>query len=330
MKRINGTTRALLAGLAALAACASMAWSEPLTANLYVGTLKDVNGYDGRPLPDGSYIECRTMYKFVLGTRTNPVAYAPEAPSLETLNPLKATARVGNGVIASARGRGLFATCVSGLETTESYVIRLFSGPSPDESVAYCDSRPFTYTADDTRSVTNVTFGVWKAMDGSVLDATDTDGDGLSDFVERTQSATDPDAWDSDGDGFSDGFEFMHDMDPLDGRLVVDFEIVSDSEAWHEAGLEPEPLYSLTWAALSNRTYHVEYQPAMSQEDAWTFIGETNVPVTTEKLIYHLEDIEDFRMFERIKANSSGFFRVRRMEYSPDTDEDTSEDPVGE
>ena len=258
MKRINGKTKALWAGLAALVAGASMAWGAPLAANLYVGTLNDVNGFDGRPLPDGSYIEYRTMYKAIVGLRTNLVAYSPEASLLETRNPLKSTAKVGNGVIASARGRGLFASCVSGLDTTESYVVRLFSGPTPEESVAYCDSRPFVYTADDTRSVTNVTFGVWKAMDGSALE--DTDGDGLVDLAEQTMSATDPDDWDTDGDGFSDGFEHSHYMDPKEPYyLAVQLAATPADEELLDADEPPMYFYDVTWASISGLTYNLEY-----------------------------------------------------------------------
>lgn len=327
MKRV-----VIMAAMAAVFAGRVMAEERPpLAANMYVGTLSDVTGFDGLPLPDGSYIEFRPMYKAGTGLASWRV-YPPESSWLEERNPLKATSKVGAGVIQSARGRGLFAACVSGLATTNPYVARLFSGPTPEESVAYCDSRPFSYTGDATRSVTNVTFGAWKAMDGSTLDDTDTDGDGLSDLVETAMSATDPDDWDTDSDGFSDGFEYTHGMNPLEPyMLAVQLEIVSDDEAWQEAGEEPEPLYSLTWAALSGRTYRVEYQPTMSPENTWTVIAEEQAPDTTEKFMYHLEEVEDDDMFESIRTNSSGFFRVRRMNYSTNTVEPSDEEvPSGE
>ena len=307
----------------------------PLAANMYVGTLTDVTGFDGLPLPDGSHIEFRPMYKAGTGLASWMV-YAPESSWLETRNPLKATSKVGAGVIESARGHGLFAACVSGLATTNPYVARLFSGPTPEESVAYCDSRPFSYTGDATRSVTNVTFGVWKAMDGSNLDtATDTDGDGLADSVEDLLTFTEPDNPDTDGDGFSDGFEYAHNMDPLEPyQLAIGLEIVSpNDESWQDAGVEPEPLYSLTWAALSGRTYQVEYQPTMSPVDAgnsWKPISRTNISVTTDKLMYHLEEIEDADVFEEISIGSSGFFRVRQLDSSGNGESVSNEVPDGE
>ena len=302
----------------------------PLAANMYVGTLTDVNGFDGLPLPDGSHIEFRPMYKAGTGLASWMV-YAPESSWLEKRNPLKATSKVGNGVIQSARGRGLFAACVSGLETTNQYVARLFSGPTPEESVAYCDSKPFTYTGDATRSVTNVTFGVWKAMDGSNLDtATDTDGDGLADSVEDLLTFTEPDNPDTDGDGFSDGFEHAHNMDPLEPyQLAIALEIVSpNDESWQDMGVEADqPLYSLTWAALSGRTYRVEYQPSMkpeNPEDAWKFISYTTPDATTDQYIFHLEEMEDTGMYDWIAGQSAGFFRVSYTNDVSGEDEDTA------
>ena len=338
MKHINGKMGTFLVGLAVLAAGAGLAFADsmaPLAANMYVGTLSDMNGFDGLPLPDGSHIEYRQVYNAGTGLSGMKV-FPPESQWLEERNPLKATAKVGNGVIASARGRGLFASCVSGLDTTNQYVARLFSGPTPEESVAYCDSRPFSYTGDATRSVTNVTFGDWKAMDGSALDtATDTDGDGLADSVEELLALTDPEDPDTDSDGFSDGFEYSHNMDPLEPyQLAIALDIVSpNDESWQDAGVEPEPLYSLTWAALSGRTYRVEYQPTMSpldEENSWKPISETNISATTDKLVFHLEDIEDDDAFEAIRIGPSGFFRVRRLDSSSDGESVPGEDPLGE
>lgn len=306
MERINGKTRALLAGLAALAACASMAWSAPLAANLYVGTLKDLNGFDGRPVPDGSYIEFRKMYKAGMDW----ITYSPESPRLlETRNPLKATSKVGCGVIPSARGRGLFAACVPGLEKGTQYVVRVFSGPTPEESVAYCDSRPFTYTAEDTRSVTNVTFGIWTAMDGSLLE--DTDGDGLVDLAEETVSGTKPDVWDTDGDGFSDGFEYSHYMSPTNRYMVeIQLAVTPVRETLQGEGEGAMSLYDVTWESYPGVMYRLEYQPSMvpaEPDESWTAI--TNVKALGTNIGLHLEDL----LFkdQNLADSPSGFFRVQ-------------------
>ena len=301
MKCFNVKSRGWLAGVAALAAAASMAWSAPLAANLYVGTLKDLNGFDGRPLPDGSHIEFRTMYKAGTGL-AGWMVYSPESPRLETCNPLKATSKVGAGVIQSARGRGLFAACVSGLEQEKQYAVRVFSGPTPEESVAYCDSRPFVYTADDTRSVTNVTFGIWKAMDGSPL--VDTDGDGLVDLAETTLSDTDPEDWDTDGDGFSDGFEHVHGMNPkapyfLDIRLAST-PAYSDEELM-DSDEEQVYFYDVAWPSISGLTYNLEFvEDIEAEDDEW--IGITNVTATGTNTTVPVD--------EQHFDNPRGFFRV--------------------
>ena len=297
MERIE--MKALLAGLAALVAVASVAWSEPqppLAANLYVGTLKDVTGFDGRALPDGSHIEFRTMFK----AGNTWMTYAPESAWVKTRNPLKTTSKVGCGVIESARGRGLFAACVSGLETTNQYVARLFSGPTPEESVAYCDSTPFIYTADNTRSVTNVSFGIWKALDGSTL--VDTDGDGLVDLAEQTLSDTDPDDWDTDGDGFSDGFEHSHYMDPKEAYyLAVQLSTTPADEELLDADEPPVYFYDVTWASISGLTYNLEYVDDITAPDE-DWVGITNVTATGTNMAVPVDEMH--------LDSPRGFFRV--------------------
>ncbi|MFT7521291.1 MAG: hypothetical protein ACI9MC_003442, partial [Kiritimatiellia bacterium] len=51
---------------------------------------------------------------------------------------------------------------------------------------------------------------------------TDSDGDGLSDEDELNIYDTDPYDFDTDGDGFSDGAEVLAETDPLDGESVID------------------------------------------------------------------------------------------------------------
>lgn len=290
----HGIKKTLMA-LAALAAVAPLAWG--FANNLYVGAVGDqVIGFDGLPIPDGSRIEFRKMYK----AGSVWTAYAPEADLVDTRNPLLAESAVGAGVIPSARGRGKFAACVCGLDTTNAYVVRLFSGPTPGESVAYCDSRPFTYADDDTRTVTNVTFGVWKALDGSPLE--DTDGDGLVDVAETTLSATDPDNWDTDGDGFSDGFEHTHGMDPrapyfLDIRLAatpVPEDLLADDEG-------PVYLYDVAWPSISGLTYNLEYVTDMLAEDE-DWVGITNVTAIDTNTVV---PVDDWHL-----DHPRGFFRV--------------------
>lgn len=289
----HGIKKTLMA-LAALAAVAPLAWG--FANNLYVGAIGDqVIGYDGLPIPDGSRIEFRQMYKAGAVWK----AYGPESELLDTRNPLLAESAVGAGVIPSARGRGKFAACVCGLDTNNSYVVRLFSGPTTGESFAYCDSLPFTYADDDTRTVTNVTFGTWKSMDGLPLE--DTDGDGLVDLAEERLSGTDSEDWDSDDDGFSDGFEYTHGMDPrakyfLDIRLAatpVPEDLLSDDEG-------PAYFYDVAWPSISGLTYNLEYVTDMLDEDNW--IGITNITaIDTNTAVpvdeWHLD-------------NPRGFFRV--------------------
>lgn len=297
MKRIFKKSLPILVALAAGAQVAVGEVQTPLARNLYVGAASDaVLGFDGLPVADGSHIEFRAMYW--VGNEWK--AYAPESSWVDTRNPLLATSSVGAGVIPSARGRGRFAACVCGLETTNAYVVRIFDGPTPEESVAYCDSRPFTYAADATRTVTNVLFRTWKALDGS--DLADTDGDGLVDLAETTHSMTATNKWDTDGDGFSDGFEYTHGMDPLNSyELAIRLTATPVDESLLDADAPPMHLYDVTWASVSGLTYNLEYVGDMLEpEEDW--IGITNVTATDTETAVPVD--------EWYLDNPSGFFRV--------------------
>ena len=58
----------------------------------------------------------------------------------------------------------------------------------------------------------------------------DSDGDGLSDQIEKTQYGTDPGVWDTDRDGLSDGWEVLNGLDPNDpGDAGVDDNTIQES-----------------------------------------------------------------------------------------------------
>lgn len=289
--------------LAALAAGTTLSWAaNPLEANMYVGTLNDVIGFDGCPLEDGAYIEFRAVNNTASQGRTNWTVFRPdEKELLATYNPLKTTSKVGDGVIPAARGRGLFAACVPGMVSTNRYYVRLFDGPSPGESVAYCDSFMFLFSGDAVRAVTNVQFrGIWKSVvDGSEL--ADSDEDGLVDLAEE-KFGTKSDNWDSDGDSFSDGFEHTHGMDPLVSyALAIQLNATPVDESLLDADEPPIYLYDVTWASVSGLTYTLEYIGDMlAPEEEWT--GITNVTATGTETAVPVD--------EWYLDNPSGFFRV--------------------
>ena len=70
-------------------------------------------------------------------------------------------------------------------------------------------------------------------MDGDAFegeDAIDSDGDGLSDRMERTTHGTDPFDEDTDGDGMNDGYEVTAGLNPLDsGDAGID-DIITETE----------------------------------------------------------------------------------------------------
>jgi len=75
----------------------------------------------------------------------------------------------------------------------------------------------------------------------SVSEATDTDGDGLSDLLESTQYGTDPELADTDYDGMSDGWEVANGLNPLDNGESEDILLdPSQAEDTEDANIENE------------------------------------------------------------------------------------------
>ena len=81
-----------------------------------------------------------------------------------------------------------------------------------------------TYSIAGSLMSTSTTIGDYQdaaddIMDGDAFegeDAIDSDGDGLSDRMERTTHGTDPFDEDTDGDGMNDGYEVTAGLNPLD------------------------------------------------------------------------------------------------------------------
>jgi thiol-disulfide isomerase/thioredoxin len=75
---------------------------------------------------------------------------------------------------------------------------------------------------------------------------TDTDGDGVSDFDEMTETNTDPYTPDSDGDGYLDGDELAAETDPLDDNSVIykgGWPFYSDKDSINDPGLDNTQAY---------------------------------------------------------------------------------------
>jgi hypothetical protein len=102
---------------------------------------------------------------------------------------------------------------------------------SEDQGVVFSDYGGTTHTPLEEKDPTKITghqvFETTGSFPGEtirevldwhfeLLGAPDTDGDGLSDYLEVVKYGTDPSGADTDGDGFSDGEEVAAGTDPLD------------------------------------------------------------------------------------------------------------------
>ena len=111
----------------------------------------------------------------------------------------------------------------------------------PKESVILRALPPGTYTAVVAPSATSNQSGVALIEVYDLGPATDSDGDGLTDYEEKNVYHTDPNSADSDGDGMSDGYEVHHGLDPKHAatdRDDHDGDGVSDLDEFHN-GTDP-------------------------------------------------------------------------------------------
>ena len=110
--------------------------------------------------------------------------------------------------------------------------------------VSQCVSNAFVAIADESVSGTN---GNTQAF-FSVGDATDTDGDGLSDSDERFAYKTDPASSDTDGDGLPDGEEIAMGSSPI--AADTDGDGLGDEEELGYATILPDDEF--LWLDASN------------------------------------------------------------------------------
>ena len=283
----------------------------------------------GRPLEPGSRVELRQTYVKVSGNRTNLTMYVPiddpeVAPTIAQRNPTVLSFPIGTGDLAHSPG--VFSVHLSStnynvggnrVENGTNYFVVVFD---PTDKY-FRMSTNFCVRSGSTGINHYPTFRNWAAIDDQdpenpavivPLDATDTDGDGLSDVFEA-EIGTDPENPDTDGDGFSDQFEYAHYMDPL-SKYEPDFRLTTEYIA--EGNLEGT-LYDLTWNSGVGLTYSVDYStvlPSGEQSGVWSNVLTTNA--TANFTIYNVNEF-----IENPDGSPTGFFRLW---YQNDADDGNS------
>lgn len=264
----------------------------------------------GRPLDAGCRVELRQTY--VRGT-TLRICVPLDDPDIARMNPTIMSFPIGAGAEETP---GAFSVHLSSTPYLVNTNNRVLNGTNyfvvvfdPTEKY-FRLSTNFCVVSGSTGINHYPTFRSWAAIDDQnpedpftivPLDATDTDGDGLSDVFEA-EIGTNPNESDTDGDGFSDGFEYAHYMDPLT-PYELDFRLAT--EYITEGNLEGT-IYDLTWNSIVGVTYIVEHTTTI-QSGIWSGVHTTNA---TEN--FTIFNINDF--IENPDGAPAGFFRLSRPE----------------
>lgn len=131
--------------------------------------------------------------------------------------------------------------------TQGDLVFRLMSRGNPNAVVTV---KGITRTAVDDPDMDGLT-NAEEATYGTNPLLADSDGDGLSDYVEIHTTHTNPLVADTDGDGTNDGSEVAAGTDPLNGtsRFAV--------KSWVKAGSN----FTITWSSVAAKHYRILRSP---------------------------------------------------------------------
>jgi hypothetical protein len=161
------------------------------------------------------------------------------------------------------------------------YAFGYWTGDVPEELEL---DNPLTLTVEADGAITAVFF----------QDATDSDGDGLSQYQEVIVYGTDPDDADSDDDGFSDGFEVETGFSPLSASSTPD--AVSGIET-AVSGIETTVKYWFN--AASGVSYRIEYSTDLNN---W-FILEDDILGTGGEIVRYYDTVGTQKRFYRAKRS---------------------------
>lgn len=256
-----------------------------------VGNLIPATDVLGRHLP-GSWGFSNEASRIEIREVGTGIVKPPAAESeIEAANPLVRTTYLGNNVIGSNPGKFSEPFADRGVLAGKSYYARVYDAPEVSGAMYFSDSRPFHDVPATEWGIVHAIEVVFEPVSlVSGEDDTDTDGDGLPDWMEA-DLGTSPTRQDTDGDGYGDRFEVIHedylhrnDLDPNEIRLDPP-EVAGEHAA--------------AWWAIPNVAYRLEYTDAMTDPEAFVEIW-SGTAATTNLAV----GVEDW-----VTNSPTGFFR---------------------
>lgn len=298
MKTRRQANATFWAALLALAVLPGLARAQGIS--VAVGNMVPVTNVLGRTLVGNNGDPDNSCAVEIRRTWTGGIILAPtnDPAQLEAFNSQITNSHLGRGVVGV--NPGTYAETFENralLATNQQYYVRVFNRPNPQEAIYYADTPPFYGPPESVPSL-NPEFGPLVRVDGEA--DVDTDGDGLPDALEDSETGTYPSEGDTDGDGYNDWFEALYGgyMDPLDPKEAP---IVLEIHSPEEPGTGPR---TVSWWTLPvpGLTYRLGYRPEWvdthGYEEVWSDAATSNA---------YLEiDVEDVVTNEPVK----GFFRV--------------------
>lgn len=210
----------------------------------------------------------RSLVQFLWASNSviNPPAYdgTPHADNPPVLN---AGTAIGNLVSPNLLTPGRFAASLANPRPPQNsrFFVRVFNGPTLEESSFYADSQVLSVNNNDVLIAT-----IGDTV--NPIDPRDFDGDGLINSWEDSLGS-DPNNWDTDGDEVSDYHEFLAGTDLHDDKSFFAAVWITMDEGGSNA--------RLTWASVRGKRYQVQYtsQINMAQpvyDDVGDVIAATN------------------------------------------------------